>query len=328
MDEAHNFGAKRLSSLLPLKARYRLALSATIERHHDEEGTNALKNYFGHTPCISFTLSEAIQKGFLTKYYYYPVLVYLNEEERENYNEYTRKIIRYGGAKKENREQNSYVEKLLIERARIIAGCREKVDKLIEIMEPYQNDNYILVYCGATRYDLDMGDGDDIKQIDIVTRKLHDVYGMRVHKFTSSENKEERADIKEMFQDGESLQVITAIKCLDEGVNIPAIKKAFILASSTNPKEYIQRRGRVLRKFPGKEYAEIFDFITLPRPLEDVELCSPDELNFDLTLVRKEFVRMMDFAATARNPSSISELRDNILSAYNQNCIWEDAYND
>lgn len=328
VDEAHNFGAKKLSSLLPLKARYRLALSATIERHHDEEGTNALKNYFGPKPCISFPLSEAIQKGFLTKYYYHPVIVYLNEDEREKYNEYTRKIIKCGGASKENCEKNPYVERLLIERARIVAGCHEKVDKLIEVMEPYKKDNYILVYCGATKYDLDMSDSEDIKQIDIVTKKLHDTYGMKVHKFTSAENKEERAEIKEMFADGQSLQVITAIKCLDEGVNIPAIKKAFILASSTNPKEYIQRRGRVLRKFPGKEYADIFDFITLPRPLEDVDLCSPEEINYDLALVRKEFVRMLDFANTARNPYSINELRDNILSAYNRNNVWEDAYND
>ena len=121
-----------------------------------------------------------------------------------------------------------------------------------------------------------------------------------------------------MFASGTELQVITAIKCLDEGVNIPAIKKAFILASSTNPKEYIQRRGRVLRKAKGKEYADIFDFITLPRSLESVAYCDAQELSYDLSLVRKEFTRMIDFAETARNPFEIDELKEKIQNVYNQ----------
>lgn len=139
---------------------------------------------------------------------------------------------------------------------------------------------------------------------------------MKVRKFTSEEDKKARQEIKELFKEGIDLQVIAAIKCLDEGVNIPAIKRAFILASSTNPKEYIQRRGRVLRKFEGKEYAEIFDFITLPRPLETVEFCSSDDLKSELTLLQKEFDRMMDFANSARNPFSIDSLKEQILNRY------------
>jgi superfamily II DNA or RNA helicase len=140
---------------------------------------------------------------------------------------------------------------------------------------------------------------------------------MKVRKFTSSENREEREEIRRDFASGDKLQVITAIKCLDEGVNIPAIKKAFILASSTNPKEYIQRRGRVLRKAAGKTHAEIYDFITLPRPLKDVKFCSPQELEYDLTLVRKEFERMMDFAATSNNPFAIDSIKEEIQTTYN-----------
>lgn len=90
---------------------------------------------------------------------------------------------------------------------------------------------------------------------------------MKVSQFTSNESVEERAVLKREFAKGDTLQALIAIKCLDEGVNIPSIKTAFILASTTNPKEYIQRRGRVLRLSEGKEYAEIYDFITLPRPL-------------------------------------------------------------
>lgn len=320
VDEAHNFGAVKLSSLLPKKARYRLALSATIERFRDEEGTNKLRKYFGKT-CISFSLKEAIQKGFLTSYYYHPVVVYLNADEYEQYQEITKTIIRNGGASQENIDKNPYIEMLLIKRARIISGCKEKVSKLVEVMKPYKNDNYILVYCGATKYDndsSDLKDDDEVRQIEEVNRKLYYELGMKVHKFTSEESKEERDEIKRMFSSGTELQVITAIKCLDEGVNIPAIKKAFILASSTNPKEYIQRRGRVLRRAKGKEYAEIFDFITLPRPLEEVQFCSEEELSCDLSLVRKEFLRMIDFAETARNPFEIDKLKEDIQYAYNQ----------
>lgn len=321
VDEAHNFGAVKLSSLLPKKARYRLALSATIERFRDEEGTNKLRKYFGKT-CISFSLKEAIQKGFLTSYYYHPVVVYLNADEYEQYQEITKTIIRNGGASQENIDKNPYIEMLLIKRARIISGCKEKVPKLVEVMTPYRTDNYILVYCGATKYDndsSDLKDDDEVRQIEEVNKRLYYELGMKVHKFTSEESKEERDEIKRMFASGTELQVITAIKCLDEGVNIPSIKKAFILASSTNPKEYIQRRGRVLRRAKGKEYAEIFDFITLPRPLEEVQFCSEEELSCDLSLVRKEFLRMIDFAETARNPFEIDKLKEDIQNAYNQN---------
>lgn len=321
VDEAHNFGAVKLSSLLPRKARYRLALSATIERFRDEEGTNKLRKYFGKT-CISFSLKEAIQKGFLTSYYYHPIVVYLNADEYEQYQEITKTIIRNGGASQENIDKNPYIEMLLIKRARIISGCKEKVPKLVEVMKPYRTDNYILVYCGATKYDndsSDLKDDDEVRQIDEVNKRLYYELGMKVHKFTSEESKEERDEIKRKFASGTELQVITAIKCLDEGVNIPSIKKAFILASSTNPKEYIQRRGRVLRRAKGKEYAEIFDFITLPRPLEEVQFCSEEELSCDLSLVRKEFLRMIDFAETARNPFEIDKLKEDIQNAYNQN---------
>ena len=91
-------------------------------------------------------------------------------------------------------------------------------------------------------------DAEDIRQIEAVTHILGSELGMSVAKFTSNENIETRSKIKEQFQMGDRLQAIVAIKCLDEGVNIPGIRTAFILASTTNPKEYIQRRGRVLRK--------------------------------------------------------------------------------
>lgn len=316
IDEAHNFGAPKLSTLLPKRARYRLALSATIERHRDPEGTQALKKYFGGEPCISFTLKEAIAKGFLTPYYYYPVVVYLNESELERYKELTDKIVKIAGFAETKSTDSSYFEMLLIQRARIIAECKDKIEKLISIMNEHKNDHNMLIYCGATKYDRnDMDDSGDVKQIEEVNKRLYSDLHMKVRKFTSEEDMAERSEIREMFVKGD-IQVITAIKCLDEGVNIPAIQKAFILASSTNPKEYIQRRGRVLRKYPGKEYAEIYDFITLPRPLEEVKYLSDEEKRYDLSLVKREFQRMIDFANTAKNPSKIDNLKSLIDNAY------------
>ena len=115
----------------------------------------------------------------------------------------------------------------------------------------------------------------------------------------------------------ESLQVLIAIRCLDEGVNIPNIRKAFILASSTNPKEYIQRRGRVLRKAKGKEYAAIYDFIMVPIPLEDLVLYDDDVIKSTQSLVRKEIERMKDFANLAENPSVADDLIFQLANSYN-----------
>ena len=217
------------------------------------------------------------------------------------------------------------VDKLLIRRARIVAGAKEKIQKLLEVLEPYKNDNHMLVYCGATRYDYEeISDTEDKKQIEIVCKLIGEQLGMRVRKFTSEEDKTERQVIKDTFKDGYDLQVITAIKCLDEGVNIPAIKRAFILASSTNPKEYIQRRGRVLRKAEDKQYAEIYDFVTLPRPLAHVPLCDENTKKSDLSLISREFTRMLDFAKSARNPLDIDNLREQILSAYGAYNIYSE----
>ena len=115
---------------------------------------------------------------------------------------------------------------------------------------------------------------------------------------------------------GEKIQALIAIKCLDEGVNIPGIKTAFILASTTNPKEYIQRRGRVLRKAKGKQYAEIYDFITLPRPLDEVPGLSAERVKRDYSLVKNEVTRMMEFTRLAENLMESMELIWKIKEIY------------
>lgn len=188
-------------------------------------------------------------------------------------------------------------------------------------MQDYKDDNHMLVYCGATTmHDVDYKEGkahaDDIRQIDLVADLLGNELGMRVSKFTSEEDAAERERIKADFDEGEHLQAVVAIRCLDEGVNIPSIKTAFILASSTNPKEYVQRRGRVLRLFKGKTHAVIYDFITLPFALELTNQVEPEVLESGKSLALREIVRMKDFAAIAENPFDSDDLISQIQSAY------------
>lgn len=324
VDESHNFGSKKLQLCMLPNFKYRLALSATLERHHDEEGTNSLYNYFGQK-CITFTLDDAIHQGFLTPYYYHPIVVSLDEDELEEYIKITEKVV---NILRKNRDDDlpKSAEMLLIKRARIIAGARNKLPALKAAIEPYKNDNNILVYCGATLVSSEESDdtSEEIRQIEKVVDILGNQLKMRVSMFTSNEDAQERERIKDSFAEGKMLQALVAIKCLDEGVNIPGIRTAFILASSTNPKEYVQRRGRVLRKADGKDYAVIYDFITLPRPLGSQALSS--NRDYELTLFKREKERLDDFVRLCENPSESYKLIDEINEYYQLNYIGGNDY--
>ena len=321
IDEAHNFGADHLSTTLMDNMKYRLALSATIDRHGDPEGTQRLYEYFGEK-CIEYSLKDAIDNKMLTPYFYHPVVVSLNETELEEYLDLTAKIKRNVHADKHGKViLSEYAKMLLIKRARLVSGAAEKVTVLRDLIQDYRHDNHMLVYCGATTmHDVDYKEGtahiEDIRQIDLVADMLGNELGMRVSKFTSEEDAAERERIKKDFDAGDHLQAVVAIRCLDEGVNIPSIKTAFILASSTNPKEYVQRRGRVLRLFKGKNYAVIYDFITLPFALDSVDQVDAETLESGKSLAKREIIRMKDFASIAENPFDSDELIAQIQSAY------------
>jgi superfamily II DNA or RNA helicase len=329
VDEAHNFGAKHLSKMLNPNIPFRLALSATLERHGDEEGTETLFNYFGDK-CIEYTLKQAIDSNKLTPYYYYPIVVSLNDDELLEYKNITSQIFKH--CSKDNRGKLKISETgkmLLIKRARLVAAAQDKIIKLAKLMEDYKKDSHMLVYCGAAtledpRYIEGEASSEEKRQIDIVANMLGNSHGMRVSKFTSEEKADEREDLKVAFSEGKHLQALIAIRCLDEGVNIPSIKTAFILASSTNPKEYVQRRGRVLRKYPGKNFANIYDFITLPILTEEANNTSEEDLQMVRSLASKEIVRMKDFASIAENPSVADQLIDDINTAYKINKIGGD----
>ncbi|MBQ8068454.1 MAG: DEAD/DEAH box helicase family protein [Solobacterium sp.] len=310
-DEAHNFGTEAMVDYMLYNFNFRLALSATVERYRDEEGTRRIFGYFGKK-CIEYPLERAIREDKLTPYEYHPIIVYLDEDEREEYLRLTKLISKC--INKEGK-MNETGERYALQRARLIAGARGKVTELLEVIRPYadRKDHYMLIYCGTSK--INKGTEGETKQIDEVTSLLYSQYGMKVSRYTSRESTEERRVLKNRFKDGNDLQALVAIKCLDEGVNIPGIRTAFILASSTNPREYIQRRGRVLRTAKGKKKAVIYDFITLPLPPTEL-IDSTESSKSYKALIKNETARMAEFGKYSMNPDESDLLADQIKEDY------------
>ena len=322
-DEAHYLGAFGSTKFLrPEAYKYRLALSATLERHFDTEGTQNLYDFFGKK-CIEYGLRQAINDGYLTPYKYYPIITSLSSDEKEKYLDLSESIKREIRIDSKGTKTLSEKGKILcILRSRIIAGSKSKLNALVQNIEPYKNQSSILIYCGATQYNADeceQANNDGIvRQIDEIVYQLHKKYKMRISKFIAEKTPEERESIIDSFKN-EQIQAIAAIKCLDEGVNIPSIKTAFILASTTNPKEYIQRRGRVLRLSKGKKFAEIYDFICLPDDFDTLKSKDPFELEKFNTLASNEVLRIIEFATLSTNPELGETLAFELKQIFNLN---------
>lgn len=281
-DEAHHLGAERSSEQLPASIPYRLALSATPDRWFDEEGTDRLRGYFGPT-VYSFPLEKAIGVS-LTPYYYYPHLVELTPDELIAYQDLSIKIYRLLGNDDERTHET--LQMLLIKRANLLNNAENKLACLARLMVEEPDLHHALFYCAP-------------EQIDEVVALLGRDRGLRVHTFTAHETMKDRRRLLDQFASGE-LQGLVAIRCLDEGVDVPATRTAYILASSSNPREFIQRRGRILRMSPGKEVAAIHDLIAAPPLSYGVDL---DDAVFaaERSIVRREVQRFTEFANTARN---------------------------
>ena len=312
-DEAHNMGSNQIRRVLDDKYKYRIALSATIDRHGDSEGTSFLHSYFGDE-CIRFTLGDAIAAGSLCEYNYYPILTYLNQDERVEYIKLTQELSKCIIVEKSGVTKLKHKGKIIaLKRARLIAGSNGKLQALKGELLDHTNEFNMLVYCGTSNVETDSGD--EIRQIEDVCLYLGKELKMKIGRYTSKETPEQRIQLKKRFESGDDLQVLVAIKCLDEGVNIPSIKTAFILASSTNPREYIQRRGRVLRHSSEKSVANIYDFITLPMPSGDLTSSVLDLSSFK-TLVSNEIIRMKEFASEAINSGNVYSVIENIKQDY------------
>ena len=300
-DEMHHLGAEHGRFSLPPLFEYRMGLSATPDRWFDEEGTQSLRDYFGET-VSEFTLADAIAQGFLTEYYYHPHLVELTIDEMEKYEEFTRRIARLYNASPESRN-SELREALLRQRADILNKAHNKLEKLNELLQGKRNLHHALFYCAPG-------------QIDEVLSLLGNGLGLRVHKFTAEESTEERRRLLEDFSEGR-LQALAAMRCLDEGVDVPSTQVAYILASTSNPREFIQRRGRVLRKSPGKREAVIHDLVALPSVDPNRTGSLNGTFGIERGILRRELARFREFAASSLNGFQATEVIWEFAKTYN-----------
>ena len=296
VDEVHNIGARKWSEALPNNIPLRLGLSATPERWYDDEGTDKIYSYFGKALEPAIGIAEAIKMKVLVPYRYYPILIELDDDERQEYLELSAKIGRLSfgrlGDKDQSDTYNQGLEMLLIKRARLLANAKNKLSALRDLAREWRQRTHMLIYCGDGSVESEV-DASVTRQVDEVVRIMGSELGILVAPYTADTANDERAILQSKLDKGE-LQGLVAIRCLDEGVDIPSVQTAVILASSTNPRQFIQRRGRVLRKYDGKEAADIYDMIVVP-PLE------AKDSEVERSMLRKELVRFNEFAQISLN---------------------------
>lgn len=316
-DEAHNMGSpsilKRLGTINYLR---RIGLSATPERQFDEDTNKKLYRFFGAEEKFTFeySMEEAIKKGVLCRYYYYPHLVKLTDEEMANYVELSEKISKYFNYNSgEFDMKDEILMGLLLARKRIIHKAANKLDAFKKIIEERYEKNgnlkYSLIYVPEGNKpdyfpEADLFDKAEQVADDAVSDHLIDIYTetvMRVDKYITVRKfvsgQKDRDEILADFAKGK-LQVLTSMKCLDEGVDVPRSELAIFCASTGNPRQFIQRRGRVLRKHPDKYMAEIHDLVVAP----EVSATSAS-YKMEQLLLKGELMRVKNFSMLSENPS-------------------------
>lgn len=288
-DEIHQIGSPKNSLALAIRSGASLGLSATPIRYGDPEGTQRIFERFGPVIHPAITLQDAIAAGRLVNYEYFPHAVHLSDEESELWKKLTKQISFELAKAKRNNGSGGLSEKakmLLIQRSRVAKKARIKTGLATGVIKKeFREGQSWLVYC------------EDSGQLDEMLSKLRDE-GLRPLEYhsTMSGDKVEALNWFKKFGG-----VLVSIKCLDEGVDIPAVSHAFILASSQNPRQFIQRRGRVLRKSPGKELAVIHDAIVVP--------VDPQTESEQISLLKSELIRALEFADSALNKGAGADLR-------------------
>jgi superfamily II DNA or RNA helicase len=297
-DEVHALGSRVLNRALVPQASLRLGLSATPRRWYDEQGTQILMSYFGGV-CFELTLKEAIGQ-FLVEYEYHPLLVSLSDSEEDEYRQLSERLVSLQGRAKDEPEIEEAMKKLLIQRARVVTSAEGKVPVLMKYIrrlaemkrQEGEQLQHTLVYCAPGTHSH-------------VLSSLASL-GIRCHEFVHTVSMKRRAEVLREFAAGHT-QVLVAVKCLDEGVDVPSTETAFFLASTTNPREFVQRRGRILRRAEGKERAMIYDFVVVPRG---------DDIGLARSLLKREMPRFAEFASAACNEfEARSRIRD-VLDQY------------
>lgn len=309
-DECHHHSAEGFEGKLFPKARFRIGLSATPFHYLDEERNVRLRAVYDKS-VYRYTLADAVEDEVLTPYEYHPVPVELTEDEAVEYIDLSDQIARaFAAAQGKNSEGSKQkLTSLLMKRARLIGSAENKMKALEDLLQSLgEVEPYSLFYCGdgRTQFDASESDADRIedeetliKQRHAVSRLLQD-HGVRVSPFTSDENRWQRREILSRFKNGET-QALVAIRCLDEGIDVPACRTAFLIASSRNPRQFVQRRGRILRRSVGKDFAKIYDFVVvMPQSAITSDQSASDFL-------RAELGRVADFAQNSLYPTSSVE---------------------
>lgn len=317
-DEAHNMGGAKLLKKLPqIPYARRIGLSATPERQYDDEGNALISEFFGVKTkkyTFEYSMEEAIKNGVLCRYNYYPHVVELTDYEEEAYLSISRQLLKFIDPRtKKLPFENPIVNSLLLKRKRIIHKATNKLQAFKRIVSDLYKEKgtlrYTLVY--APEGDAaEEGQDDADSLIDEYTSIVRDVSpSTTVRRFTAKSSDRER--ILADFADGKT-DVLTSMKCLDEGVDVPRSENAIFCASTGNPRQFVQRRGRILRKHPDKTFATIHDLVVVPKVSGDESL-----FNMERNLVHLELIRVANFAKTSENiVDSYDELRQ-ITRYYN-----------
>ena len=337
-DEAHNMGSPTIMKRLgDIKYLRRIGLSATPERQFDDDTNRKLFRFFGaeNQYTYEYSMEEAIENGVLCRYFYYPHLVRLTDDEFEKYVELSLKISKYFNFNTSSFDKKDDVLKgLLLARKRIVHKAANKLAVFNQIItERYRkkgNLKYSLVYVPeGTKPDY-FGDSDVFDKTEQISDdsdadRLIDEYTeaitkldkfVTVKKFVSGQK--DRDKILDDFASGK-LQVLTSMKCLDEGVDVPRSELAIFCASTGNPRQFIQRRGRILRKHPDKFMAEIHDLVVAPEVTP-----GSDSFRMERALLKGELMRVRNFSLLSENPSFSQIELKSVMDHYGLNMYNND----
>ena len=324
-DEVHNMGSQGILELLPkIHLEKRIGLSATPHRKFDEEGNVAIENFFNDKSpyVVSYSMKQALDVGWLSQYTYYPHVVSLNEVELKEYIKISYQLLMHIDPKTHTYKKSTLVDMLLLDRKRIIHKAVNKIDAFNEILRSEfgrkGNLKYTLVYVPEglepdySKTDIDTDTEEDISLINVYTRAVSATDdSLMVKQYTAMSKNRER--ILKDYEEGK-VHVLTSMKCLDEGVDVPRSELAIFCSSTGNPRQFIQRRGRVLRLHDDKVHAVIHDLIVVPE-------ISVEESNYNMerNLVKKELERVVDFSNLAMNKMDTYESLKSVLNYYNLN---------
>lgn len=259
VDECHHFNGAEHIKKLPDVFKFRLGLSATpYDQFDGHDDDRHLEKYFGQI-VYKFSLGRAIKEEFLTKYRFHILACELDEEETAQYEELTLKIVRIAGSDESfTPETWAKVQPIMLARSRIVGAAKNKLSKLKTHLQIEGRKPYSLFYCGDGSVE---EDGEKLRQIEAVSELLHSL-GWRSSRITASESLQTREALLDRLK-SQAIDAVISIKVLDEGIDVPACQRAYLMASQSSDRQGIQRRGRVLRKSKGKDVADLFDFIVV-----------------------------------------------------------------